>query len=126
MYTNRIHYKNGLYLNFLELTIEKTNTENKINLISCQITTDQPLQLHHPFQHVNSSHLDVNTNTNTNANLVVLKVIVCDNELTQTLLKLIMTEDEELYTKCGYTEVQTYRSQLIKFLFELREPIKFK
>lgn len=41
------------------------------------------------------------------------------NELTQSLLDLIMTPDNVLQTKCGRVDPTCYRSQLVKIINEL-------
>lgn len=52
-------------------------------------------------------------------NTVSTGEIIAYNELTQSLINLIMTPDDILQTKCGRTDALYYRAHLVKMLVDL-------
>ena len=117
----RIIYKYGLCCHFLELKFKKIIISN-LSFFDYEISTDQPMdnqfKLNHHFQYV-----DDNMILSSNGKLIV-KGKVAENIFSNSLIELIMTDDDLLDKICGFTDVQCYRSKLIESLVKMNEYVK--
>lgn len=127
-----IYFKNGPDMYYLKFVSENI-TMSDINFIKFEISTNQQIdnsfKFNHPFQYVkNVEHVDHIKNLlddlTSIENVESLEGIVADNIVTKSLIELIMTEDNELDKLSGFKQVGSYRAQLIKHLFELKENVK--